>query len=120
MFCDYFTLTRFVYDAVSLVEPHPGYGPVLAAVADYHPAGDSVAVHHLPHACTQLPHVGPGKAPAVMLLARSSLLMNPLYTYAKSVNFIPPLHAGITSSWGCCAAVDVLVCTWCCRCYEPP
>lgn len=52
-------LTRIVYDAVSLVEPHPGCGALLATVADYHPAGDSVAVHHLPHACTQLPHVSP-------------------------------------------------------------
>lgn len=55
-----------LYDAASLVEPHPGCGPLLATVADHHPAGDSVALHHFAHACAQLPHVSPSKAPAVM------------------------------------------------------
>ncbi|XP_039638979.1 heparan-alpha-glucosaminide N-acetyltransferase isoform X2 [Perca fluviatilis] len=46
-------------ESESLVEPCPGCGPLLATVADYHPAGDSVALHHFAHACTQLPHVNP-------------------------------------------------------------
>lgn len=43
--------------AASLVAVHPGRGALLAAVADDHPAGDSVALHHLPHASPRLPHV---------------------------------------------------------------
>lgn len=54
-----------LYDTVSLVEPRPGGGRLLATVADYHPAGDSVALHHFAHACTQLPHVSPSKAPNI-------------------------------------------------------
>ncbi|XP_031140076.1 heparan-alpha-glucosaminide N-acetyltransferase isoform X2 [Sander lucioperca] len=46
-------------ESESLVEPGPGCGPLLATVADYHPAGDSVALHHFAHACTQLPNVNP-------------------------------------------------------------
>lgn len=51
--------------AASLVEPRPGRGPVLATVADYRPAGDSVALHHSTPACTQLPHVSPSTASTV-------------------------------------------------------
>lgn len=61
-----FALTRFLCDAESLVEPRPGCGPLLATVADYHPAGDSVALHHFAHARTQLPHVSPSNLPTVV------------------------------------------------------
>lgn len=43
--------------AAWLVATYPGRGALLAAVADDHPAGDSVALHHFPHASAQLPHV---------------------------------------------------------------
>ncbi|XP_034753529.1 heparan-alpha-glucosaminide N-acetyltransferase isoform X2 [Etheostoma cragini] len=46
-------------ESESLVETRPRCGPLLATVADNHPAGDSVALHHFAHACTQLPHVNP-------------------------------------------------------------
>lgn len=60
-------LTRLVYDTVSLVESHPGCGPLLATVADHPSAGDPVAVHNLPHARAQLPHVS-------LLVASSDLV----------------------------------------------
>lgn len=43
--------------AAQLVATHPGRAAILAAVADHYPAGDSVALHHFPHAGAQLPHV---------------------------------------------------------------
>lgn len=43
--------------AARLVPTHPGRGAILAAVADHYPAGDSVALHHFPHASAELPHV---------------------------------------------------------------
>lgn len=52
----------FMYDA----EPGPGYSPLLAAVADHHPAGDFVAVLNFPHACSQLPHVSLDMTPTVI------------------------------------------------------
>lgn len=52
-----------LYTAASLVEPHPGRGRLLATVADYYPAGDSVALHHFAHACAGLPHVSPRTIP---------------------------------------------------------
>lgn len=63
------------------MEPRPGCGPLLATVADYHPAGDSMALPHFAHACPQLPHVSPSS------VSESNLLINPMYTYdKKSVN----------------------------------
>lgn len=82
------------------MEPHPGCGPLLAPVADNHPAGDSVALHHFPHAGAQLPYVSPIKAV-------TSLPINSLCTYARSCKFHPALHAEIISSWSCCAAAEV-------------
>lgn len=63
-------------DAALLVEPCPGCGPLLAPVADRHPPGDSVALRHFAHACTQLSHVSP------VTLPLSSLLINTTYTYS--------------------------------------
>lgn len=69
-----------MYDAVSLVEPRPGRSPLLATVADHRPAGDFVAVHNFPPACTQLPHVSADMAPTVLQHFKSSQLINALYT----------------------------------------
>lgn len=48
--------------AEPLVESRPGCGPVLAAVAADLSAGDSVALHHVPHARAQLSHVSPERS----------------------------------------------------------
>lgn len=54
-------VSRFLYCVpASLVELSPRCGCLLATVADYHPAGDSVALCHFPHACARLSHVSPG------------------------------------------------------------
>lgn len=46
-----------MFAAENQVAARPGRGALLAAVADYHPAGDSVALHYFPHASAQLPYV---------------------------------------------------------------
>ncbi|MED6265071.1 hypothetical protein CHARACLAT_021723, partial [Characodon lateralis] len=43
-------------ESASLEERCPRYFLLLASVGDYRAAGDFMAVHHFPHACTQLPH----------------------------------------------------------------
>lgn len=56
----YFSVTFLlltVCAAAWQVAAPPGRGALLAAVADSHPAGDSVALHLFPHAGAQLPHV---------------------------------------------------------------
>lgn len=58
--------------AAWLVATHPGRGALLAAVADNHPAGDFVALHHFPHAGAQLPYVSAASSHRCCLAMRSS------------------------------------------------